>query len=123
MRVLITAVVLLMVAGCRQVRTIERNDVATAATIERNDVKIIADTVIIRDSVNVLTASDTVYITRYKTAYRMRLRVDTVRTAVTDTVRVKEVVTKEVAHGRGLPWWLDLLTLAAAVLVLYKLLK
>lgn len=57
------------------------------------------DSIYLRDSVFVERKGDTVYLNKWRTHYRERLVHDTIIVETTDTLRIKEVASKEVVKS------------------------
>lgn len=57
------------------------------------------DSIYLRDSVFVERKGDTVYLNKWRTHYRERLVHDTIIVETTDTLRIKEVTSKEVVKS------------------------
>ena len=106
----------LLTAGCRSARVENTTLEVRENVVER----VVHDSIVLRDSIYVRVAADTVYQTRYRTVYRERTSRDTI--ALHDTVFVEKVVETgrvgDVEEGSNtVHWWLLLLFL----LVLWRI--
>lgn len=108
-RLINCCLVLLLLTSCasRQIVTTEQR------TAIRDSVRLLTvmrDSVAIRDSVSVITRSDTVFIERWRNHYIERWRVDTVAAVRRDTVFLEKIQTTEKTPARvrffanWMPW-------------------
>ena len=108
-RLINCCLVLLLLTSCasRQIATTEQR------TAIRDSVRLLTvmrDSVAIRDSVSVITRSDTVFIERWRNHYIERWRVDTVAAVRRDTVFLEKIQTTEKTPARvrffanWMPW-------------------
>ena len=106
----------LLATGCRSARV----ENATLEVRENVVERVVHDSIVLRDSIYVRVAADTVYQTQYRTVYRERISRDTI--ALHDTVFVEKVVETggagaEEEDGGTARWWLLLFFL----LVLWRI--
>lgn len=85
--------------GRKAINQEERRDSTSVRTEFVSQVKLIHDSIYLRDSVFVEKKGDTVYLNKWRTHYRERLIHDTIVVETTDTLRIKEVANKEVVKS------------------------
>lgn len=91
---------LVMLFGCRAEYVADRTAESSYNFIER----MVSDSVFLHDSVYVHENADTVYLTRYRTLYRERLRRDTV--VICDTIYKQHTVARpEQKSSSRRIWW------------------
>lgn len=90
---------------------------------------VMRDSVAIRDSVSVITRSDTVFIERWRNHYIERWRVDTVAAVRRDTVFLEKIQTTEKTPARvrffadWMPWILILFLSLSSLFILFNRLR
>lgn len=94
-----------------EVREVVRGDT-------NNVVKIRVDSIRVTDSIVTLIKGDTVITDRWHTAYRDRLRVDTVEKIKLQTVYLTKTETKEVPVSQPLPAWKNILAVIGGLSLL-----
>ena len=120
--------VLLFLTSCasRQIVTTEQR------TAVRDSVRLLTvmrDSVAIRDSVSVITRSDTVFIERWRNHYIERWRVDTVAAVRRDTVFLEKIQTTEKTPARvrffanWMPWILIFFLSLSLIYILFNRLR
>lgn len=85
--------------GRKAIKQEERRDSTSVRTEFVSQVKLIHDSIYLRDSVFVEKKGDTIYQHKWRTHYRERLVHDTIIVETTDTLRIKEVANKEVVKS------------------------
>lgn len=116
--------VLLLLTSCasRQIVTTEQR------TAVRDSIRLLTlmrDSVAIRDSVSVITRSDTVFIERWRNHYIERWRVDTVAAVRRDTVFLERIQTTEKTPARvrffvnWMPWILIFFLFSLLIYILF----
>ena len=85
--------------GHKTIKQEERRDSASVRTEFVWQVKLIHDSIYLRDSVFVEKKGDTIYLNKWRTQYRERLIHDTLIITKADTLRIKEVANKEVVKS------------------------
>lgn len=116
--------VLLLLTSCasRQIVTSEQR------TAVRDSIRLLTlmrDSVAIRDSVSVITRSDTVFIERWRNHYIERWRVDTVAAVRRDTVFLEKIQTTEKTPARvrffttWMPWILIFFLFSLLIYILF----
>lgn len=103
MKRLLAFICVLVMASCslgrKAVKQEERRDSASVRTEFVWQVKQIHDSIYLRDSVFVEKKGDTIYLNKWRTQYRERLIHDTLIVTKADTLRIKEVASKEVVKS------------------------
>ena len=89
-----------MIAGCKQIEYIAVPEYHTDTLRETRNIR---DSIYLHDSIHVKELGDTVWIERWHTSYRDRLKTDTVYHSRVDSVPFPVEVKKEVA--KPLTWW------------------
>lgn len=118
-------VLLILATSCasRQIVTTEQR------TAVRDSVRLLTvmrDSVAIRDSVSVITRSDTVFIERWRNHYIERWRVDTVAAVRRDTVFLEKIQTTEKTPARvsffanWMPWILIFFLIFVLLFILFN---
>lgn len=107
-KILLVSLFSAVVIGCRsyETNTVDRRSASTSSSV-------LADSIVVHDSIIIRQTPDTVYYTKYRTLYKERLRRDTLFRC--DTVFVSQTVKEEANTRRVALWWL-LLPLAVAVM-------
>ena len=82
--------------GRKAIKQEERRDSTSVRTEFVSQVKLIHDSIYLRDSVFVEKKGDTIYQHKWRTQYRERLIHDTIIVETTDTLRIKEWQVKDV---------------------------
>ena len=82
--------------GRKAIKQEERRDSTSVRTEFVSQVKLIHDSIYLRDSVFVEKKGDTIYLNKWRTHYRERLVHDTIIVETTDTLRIKEWQVKDV---------------------------
>ena len=95
---------LIVLASCRTTRETQTEYVYVNSTDTIHEVKLRIDSIVIHDSVMTLVKGDSVLTERWHTAYRDRLRVDTVEKIRTETVYQTLTETK-IQEVNKLYWW------------------
>lgn len=94
---------MLTLASCslsrKTIKQEERRDSTSVRTEFVSQVKLIHDSIYLRDSVFVEKKGDTIYQHKWRTQYRERLIHDTLIVTKADTLRIKEVANKEVVKS------------------------
>lgn len=116
--------VLLLLTSCasRQIVTTEQR---TAVRDSIRLLTIMRDSVAIRDSVSVITRSDTVFVERWRNHYIERWRVDTVAAVRRDTVFLEKIQTTEKTPARvrffttWMPWILIFFLFSLLIYILF----
>lgn len=85
--------------GRKAIKQEERRDSTSVRTEFVWQVKQIHDSIYLRDSVFVEKKGDTIYFNKWRTQYRERLIHDTLIVTKADTLRIKEVSSKEVVKS------------------------
>lgn len=85
--------------GRKAIKQEERRDSTSVRTEFVWQIKQIHDSIYLRDSVFVEKKGDTIYLNKWRTQYRERLIHDTIIVETTDTLRIKEVASKEVVKS------------------------
>ena len=85
--------------GRKAIKQEERRDSTSVRTEFVSQVKLIHDSIYLRDSVFVEKKGDTIYQHKWRTQYRERLIHDTLIVTKADTLRIKEVANKEVVKS------------------------
>lgn len=127
-RLINCCLVLLILTSCasRQMVTTEQR------TAVRDSVRLLTvmrDSVAIRDSVSVITRSDTVFIERWRNHYIERWRVDTVTAVRCDTVFLEKIQTTEKTPARvsffanWMPWILIFFLYSLSLFILFNRLR
>lgn len=120
--------VLLLLTSCasRQIVTTEQR---TAVSDSIRLLTVMRDSVAIRDSVSVITRSDTVFIERWRNHYIERWRVDTVAAVRRDTVFLEKIQTTEKTPARAsffanwMPWILIFFLSSLLIFILFNRLR
>lgn len=120
--------VLLLLTSCasRQIVTTEQR---TAVRDSTRLLTVMRDSVAIRDSVSVITRSDTVFIERWRNHYIERWRVDTVAAVRRDTVFLEKIQTTEKTPARvrffanWMPWILIFFLSSLSLFILFNRLR
>ena len=103
MKRLLAFICVLVMASCslglKTIKQEERRDSASVRTEFVWQVKQIHDSIYLRDSVFVEKKGDTIYLNKWRTQYRERLIHDTLIVTKADTLRIKEVASKEVVKS------------------------
>ena len=124
-RLINCCLVLLLLTSCasRQIVTTEQR------TAVRDSIRLLTmlrDSVAIRDSVSVITRSDTVFIERWRNHYIERWRVDTVAAVRCDTVFLEKIQTTEKTPARvrffanWMPWILIFFLSSLLIYILFN---
>lgn len=127
-RLINCCLVLLLLTSCasRQMVTAERH---TAVRDSIRLLTIMRDSVAIRDSVSVITRSDTVFIERWRNHYIERWRVDTVAAVRCDTVFLEKIQNTEKTPARvrffvnWMPWILIFFLSSLLLFILFNRLR
>ena len=117
-------VLLMLLTSCasRQMMTTEQR---TAIRDSIRLLTVMRDSVAIRDSVSVITRSDTVFIERWRNHYIERWRVDTVAAMRRDTVFLEKIQTTEKIPARvsffanWMPWILTFFLYSLLIYLLF----
>ena len=103
-KAILTAIAILIIAswlmGCKSVKYVTVPEYHTDTLRETRNIR---DSIYLHDSIHVKELGDTVWIERWHTSYRDRLKTDTVYHSRVDSVPVPVEVEKEVA--KPLTWW------------------
>lgn len=110
-RICFSAVILLL--SCRSYDNSAVEYSSTACMRER----LIKDSIVLHDSIIIREKADTVFFTKYKTAYKEIVRHDTVM--VCDTLYRVRTVTVEKNSGKSFSWW-KLLPVALLLFLLWR---
>lgn len=103
--------------GRKAIKQEERRDSTSVRTEFVWQIKQIHDSIYLRDSVFVEKKGDTIYLNKWRTRYRERLIHDTIIVETTDTLRIKEVASKEVVKSPSFfMMWRDYIIGAMAIL-------
>lgn len=127
-RLINCCLVLLILTSCasRHIVTAEQR---TAVRDSIRLLTVMRDSVAIRDSVCVITRSDTVFIERWRNHYIERWRVDTVAAVRRDTVFLEKIQTTEKTPARvsfianWMPWILIFLLSSLSIFILFNRLR
>lgn len=127
-RLISCCLVLLLLTSCasRQIVTTEQR---TAVRDSIRLLTVMRDSVAIRDSVSVITRSDTVFIERWRNHYIERWRVDTVAAVRRDTVFLEKIQTTEKTPARvrffanWMPWILIFFLSSLSLFILFNRLR
>lgn len=127
-RLISCCLVLLLLTSCasRQIVTTEQR---TAVRDSIRLLTVMRDSVAIRDSVSVITRSDTVFIERWRNHYIERWRVDTVAAVRRDTVFLEKIQTTEKTPARvrffanWMPWILIFFLSSLSLFILINRLR
>lgn len=127
-RLINCCLVLLILTSCasRHIMTTEQH---TAVRDSIRMLTVMRDSVAIRDSVSVITRSDTVFIERWRNHYIERWRVDTVAAVRRDTVFLEKIQTTEKTPARvrffadWMPWILILFLSLSSLFILFNRLR
>ena len=117
-----------MVTSCAS-RQIVATEQRTAVRDSVRLITVMRDSVAIRDSVSVITRSDTVFIERWRNHYIERWRVDTVAAVRRDTVFLEKVQTTEKTPARvaflanWMPWILIFFLSLSLIYILFNRLR
>ncbi|MBR2318513.1 MAG: hypothetical protein IKA52_02425 [Bacteroidaceae bacterium] len=109
-RIIVVSALLLLLAGCVVKESVSVERASASTQIER----VLADSIVMRDSIIIREKCDTVFFTKYRTLYKERIRHDTVVRC--DTVYAERSVTVEKSDAGKALWWL----LLPVVAVLWK---
>lgn len=100
MKRILAFICMLTLASCslgrKAIKQEERRDSTSVRTEFVSQVKLIHDSIYLRDSVFVEKKGDTIYLNKWRTHYRERLVHDTIIVETTDTLRIKEWQVKDV---------------------------
>ena len=103
MKRILAFICMLTLASCslsrKTIKQEERRDSTSVRTEFVSQVKLIHDSIYLRDSVFVEKKGDTIYQHKWRTQYRERLIHDTLIVTKADTLRIKEVANKEVVKS------------------------
>ena len=121
-------VLLFLATSCasRQIMTTEQR---TAVRDSIRLLTVMRDSVAIRDSISVITRSDTVFIERWRNHYIERWRVDTVAAVRRDTVFLEKIQTTEKTPARvrffanWMPWILIFFLSSLSLFILFNRLR
>ena len=124
-RLINCGLVLLLLTSCasRQIVTTEQR---TAVRDSIRLLTVMRDSIAIRDSVSVITRSDTVFIERWRNHYIERWRVDTVAAVRRDTVFLEKIQTTEKTPARvrffanWMPWILIFFLSSLLIYILFN---
>ena len=127
-RLINCCLVLLILTSCasRHIVTAEQR---TAVRDSIRLLTVMRDSVAIRDSVSVITRSDTVFIERWRNHYIERWRVDTVAAVRRDTVFLEKIQTTEKTPAQvsffanWMPWILIFLLSSLSIFILFNRLR
>lgn len=127
-RLINCCLVLLILTSCtsRQIVTAEQR---TAVRDSIRLLTVMRDSVAIRDSVCVITRSDTVFVERWRNHYIERWRVDTVAAVRRDTVFLEKIQTTEKTPAQvsffanWMPWILIFLLSSLSIFILFNRLR
>lgn len=127
-RLINCCLVLLILTSCasRHIVTAEQR---TAVRDSIRLLTVMRDSVAIRDSVCVITRSDTVFIERWRNHYIERWRVDTVAAVRRDTVFLEKIQTTEKTPAQvsffanWMPWILIFLLSSLSIFILFNRLR
>lgn len=116
--------VLLLLTSCAS-RQIVTSESRTAVRDSIRLLTLMRDSVAIRDSVSVITRSDTVFVERWRNHYIERWRVDTVAAVRRDTVFLEKIQTTEKTPARvrffvnWMPWILIFFLFSLLIYILF----
>ena len=119
---------LLLLTSCAS-RHIVTTEQRTAVRDSVRLLTVLRDSVAIRDSVSVITRSDTVFIERWRNHYIERWRVDTVAAVRRDTVFLEKIQTTEKTPARvrffanWMPWILIFFLSSLSLFILFNRLR
>ena len=127
-RLINCCLVLLILTSCasRHIVTAEQR---TAVRDSIRLLTVMRDSVAIRDSVCVITRSDTVFVERWRNHYIERWRIDTVAAVRRDTVFLEKIQTTEKTPARvsffvnWMPWILIFLLSSLSIFILFNRLR
>lgn len=127
-RLINCCLVLLILTSCasRHIVTAEQR---TAVRDSIRLITVMRDSVAIRDSVSVITRSDTVFVERWRNHYIERWRIDTVAAVRRDTVFLEKIQTTEKTPARvsffanWMPWILIFLLSSLSIFILFNRLR
>lgn len=127
-RLINCCLLLLILTSCasRHIVTAEQR---TAVRDSIRLITVMRDSVAIRDSVSVITRSDTVFIERWRNHYIERWRVDTVAAVRRDTVFLEKIQTTEKTPAQvsffanWMPWILIFLLSSLSIFILFNRLR
>ena len=127
-RLINCCLLLLLLTSCasRHIVTAEQR---TAVRDSIRLITVMRDSVAIRDSVSVITRSDTVFIERWRNHYIERWRVDTVAAVRRDTVFLEKIQTTEKTPAQvsffanWMPWILIFLLSSLSIFILFNRLR
>lgn len=127
-RLINCCLLLLLLTSCasRHIVTAEQR---TAVRDSIRLITVMRDSVAIRDSVSVITRSDTVFIERCRNHYIERWRVDTVAAVRRDTVFLEKIQTTEKTPAQvsffanWMPWILIFLLSSLSIFILFNRLR
>ena len=106
MRYLFISMILLLFASCRTIRTTQTEYVYVDRTDTLTQYKYRVDSIAVHDSIVTFIKGDTVQIEKWHTAYRDRLRVDTVEKVRTETIYQTKIQTQtQIQEVNKLYWW------------------
>lgn len=122
MKRILAFICILALASCslgrKAIKQKERRDSASVRTEFVWKVKQIHDSIYLRDSVFVEKKGDTIYQHKWRTQYRERFIHDTLIITKTKTLRIKEVVNKEVIKSPSFFQMLRYYAIGAGVMLL-----
>ena len=127
-RLINCCLLLLLLTSCasRHIVTAEQR---TAVRDSIRLLTVMRDSVAIRDSVCVITRSDTVFVERWRNHYIERWRIDTVAAVRRDTVFLEKIQTTEKTPARvsfianWMPWILIFLLSSLSIFILFNRLR
>ena len=127
-RLINCCLLLLLLTSCasRHIVTAEQR---TAVRDSIRLITVMRDSVAIRDSVCVITRSDTVFVERWRNHYIERWRVDTVAAVRRDTVFLEKIQTTEKTPAQvsffanWMPWILIFLLSSLSIFILFNRLR
>ena len=121
-------VLLMLLTSCAS-RKMETTEQHTAIRDSIRLLTIMRDSVAIRDSVSVITRSDTVFIERWRNHFIERWRVDTVAAVRRDTVFLEKIQTTEKTPARvsffanWMPWIVIFFLSSLSIYILFNRLR
>lgn len=127
-RLINCCLVLLLLTSCAS-RHIVTTEQRTAVRDSVRLLTVLRDSIAIRDSVSVITRSDTVFIERWRNHYIERWRVDTVAAVRRDTVFLEKIQTTEKTPARvrffanWMPWILIFFLSLFSLFILFNRLR
>lgn len=127
-RLINCCLILLLLTSCAS-RHIVTTEQRTAVRDSIRLLTVMRDSVSIRDSVSVVTRSDTVFIERWRNHYIERWRVDTVAAVRRDTVFLEKIQTTEKTPARvsflanWMPWILIFFLSSLLISILFNRLR